>query len=156
VTSVAKRTDSAYRIIVASPARLYAAFIDPMALAAWLPPKGMTGRIEAFDPRPGGAYRMALAYDDKGSGRGKSEADTDRIEGEFVGLEPDMRIVQRAAFESDDPSLEGVMTITWRFDPVPQGTRVTVTCADVPVGIRKKDHLAGLRSTLANLAAFAE
>ena len=48
------------------------------------------------------------------------------------------------------------MTIAWRSTRAPEGTRVTVTCSDVPTGIRRKDHLAGLRSSLANLAAFVE
>lgn len=150
------RTDNAFRVIAASPRKLYAAFVDPQALATWLPPEGMTGRIDRFEPHAGGAYRMTLTYDESESGAGKTDADTDVVEGVFVELVPDMRVVQRATFESDDPSMAGTMTISWRLDPVPEGTRVTVTCENVPVGIRKKDHLTGLRSTLANLARFAE
>jgi uncharacterized protein YndB with AHSA1/START domain len=150
----AKRTDAAFRVIAASPHRLYDAFVDPEALAAWLPPEGMTGQIEGFDARPGGGYRMTLRYDAGQTAPGKSNADTDMVEGRFVELVPGVRIVQQAAFESDDPAFAGTMTITWRFDPVPEGTRVTVTCEDVPTGIRRKDHLAGLRSSLANLAAY--
>ena len=52
------RTDSASRLIDASPQRLYAAFTDPAALAVWLPPSGMTGAFEWFDASPGGGYRM--------------------------------------------------------------------------------------------------
>ena len=33
---------------------------------------------------------------------------------------------------------------------------VTVRCENVPTGIRREDHQAGLTSTLSNLAAFAE
>lgn len=150
------RTDAAFRIIAAAPARLYAALADPDALVQWLPPEGMTGRIEIFEPRPGGRYRMILTHDDAGTGLGKTDADSDAVEGEFVELVPDQRVVQRVRFESDDPSMAGTMTITWRLDSLPEGTRVTVTCDDVPPGIRRKDHLAGLRSTLENLAAFAE
>lgn len=150
------RTDAAFRVVAAPAAKLYAAFVDPVALAGWLPPEGMTGQFDMFEPRAGGRYRMVLRYDDPGAGQGKTDADSDVVEGEFVALVQDARVVQRASFESDDPSMAGTMTITWRFDPVPEGTRVTVTCEGVPPGIRRKDHLAGLRSTLANLAAFAE
>ena len=38
------------------------AYIDPNALVRWLPPKGMRGRIEIFDPRNGGEYRIVLTY----------------------------------------------------------------------------------------------
>ena len=69
---------------------------------------------------------------------------------------PPARAVQRGTFESDDPTMAGTMTFTWRFDPVDGGTRVTITAEGVPPGLRRKDHLDGLRSTLANLAKFAE
>jgi len=36
------------------------------------------------------------------------------------------------------------------------GTLVTVRCENVPAGIRREDHQAGLSSTLNNLAALAE
>jgi uncharacterized protein YndB with AHSA1/START domain len=41
----------AARIIKARPEELYAAFMDPAALVAWLPPAEMTGQIHAFDAR---------------------------------------------------------------------------------------------------------
>jgi hypothetical protein len=46
------------------------------------------------------------------------------------------------------------MKMTWTLARVPGGIEVTIVCEDVPEGIRKEDHDAGLRSTLANLAAF--
>ena len=48
------------RIIKARPEELYAAFMDPGALVAWLPPGEMTGEIHEFDARAGGGYRMSL------------------------------------------------------------------------------------------------
>ena len=53
------RTDSASRVVAAPLDRVYAAFVDPDALAVWLPPQGMAARFERFDPRPGGSYRLA-------------------------------------------------------------------------------------------------
>jgi len=150
------RTDAAFRVIAASPGKLYAALVDPESLVRWLPPQGMTGKIEAFEPRPGGIYRIRLTYADADTAQGKTDDDSDVSEGEFVELVPDVRVVQRGTFESEDPTMAGKMTFTWRFDPVDEGTRVTVTAEGVPPGIRRKDHLAGLRSTLDNLAAFAE
>ncbi|RYY23350.1 MAG: ATPase [Sphingomonadales bacterium] len=150
------RTDAAFRVIAAPAAKLYDALIDPQALVQWLPPEGMTGSIEAFEPRPGGIYRMRLTYDDGDAPQGKTDDDSDVSKGEFVELVPGVRVVQRGTFESDDPTMAGTMIFTWRFDPVDEGTRVTVTAEGVPPGIRRKDHLDGLRSTLANLAKFAE
>ncbi len=46
--------------------------------------------------------------------------------------------------------------MTWSLAARPGGTEVTIRCEDVPEGIRKEDHDAGLGSTLSNLAAFVE
>ncbi|GII04219.1 hypothetical protein Pta02_62270 [Planobispora takensis] len=56
------RTDRASRVIAASPATVYGALLDRESLEAWLPPAGMRGRIERWDPRPGGGFRMVLTY----------------------------------------------------------------------------------------------
>ena len=57
-------TDTAFRVVAAPPDRVFAALVDQDALVAWLPPDGMTGRIEQFDARPGGVFRMTLTYTD--------------------------------------------------------------------------------------------
>lgn len=151
------RTDRACRIIAASPETLYRAFIDPDKLSSWLPPKGMSAQIHVFEPRIGGRYRMSLVYEGTADHtRGKSSADEDIVEGEFVLLEPNERVVQRVTFASDDPSFAGTMTMTWSLAAAPGGTEVTIVCEDVPPGIRKEDHDVGLRSSLENLAAFTE
>jgi uncharacterized protein YndB with AHSA1/START domain len=149
------RTHSASRVIAASPRTIYQAWLDPKALVAWLPPKGMKGQIHAFEPREGGLYRMALTYEDQ-SRRGKSTGHSDVVAARFLELVPDERIVQLIEFVSEDPAFAGTMTMTWTLTPVPGGTRVTVQCENVPEGIRQDDHEAGMRSTLENLAAFTE
>jgi uncharacterized protein YndB with AHSA1/START domain len=145
------------RIIKAPRRKLYQAFLDSEALVAWLPPKGMKGHVFMFDAREGGAYRMSLTYADPNhSTRGKTSEHADFVQGRFVALRPDERIVQRVEFESEDPAFAGAMTITWTFADAPGGTEVTVLCENAPEAIRPSDHEAGLSSTLENLAAFIE
>ena len=154
---VSARVDTASRIIATPAQAIYHAFIDPDRQARWLPPTGMTGRFDRFEAYPGGHYRMILTYADGGAAHsGKSAADADIAEGRFLMLEPASRIVQTADFVSDDAAFAGTMTIEWTFDPVADGTRVTVAARDVPTGISAKDHVAGLTSSLANLAEFVE
>ncbi|HEX2843110.1 SRPBCC family protein [Hyphomicrobium sp.] len=150
-----KRTDTASRIIAASPPVVYRALIDPAAIVEWRPPKGMTGQFFTFEPREGGRFRMALTYTD-GGGYGKTAEHTDIVEGHFVELVPDERVVEAVEFESDDPAFAGTMRITTILLPCSGGTKVTIRCEDVPPGISAEDHQAGLTSTLANLAAFTE
>lgn len=152
-----KRTDTASRVIAASPQALYRAFVDPAAIASWRPPQGMKAEIHTFDPREGGDYRMSFLYtepDPEVQGKISDHADT--FEGRFVGLLPGERIVEEIDFVSDDPAFRGTMTITTTFRPVSGGTEVTVVCEDVPEGIGESDHKAGIASSLANLAAFVE
>jgi uncharacterized protein YndB with AHSA1/START domain len=152
-----KRIDSASKVIRASPHIIYQAYMDPEALVAWLPPKGMKGRIDVFDPREGGMYRMALTYEHPGhSAPGKSSEHSDIVHGRFLELIADTRIVQQVEFESGDPAFAGAMKMTWTLSVVPGGTEVAVLCEDVPEGIRPEEHAAGLQSTLENLAAFTE
>lgn len=152
-----KRTDTASRVIAASPQALYRAFVDPAAIASWRPPQGMKAEIHTFDPREGGDYRMSFLYTEPDPEvQGKTSDHTDTFEGRFVGLIPGERIVEEIDFVSDDPAFRGTMTITTTFRPVSGGTEVTVVCEDVPEGIGESDHKAGIASSLANLAAFVE
>jgi len=152
-----RRTDSATRVIAAPPEVIYRAFLDPEAWAKWLPPEGMTGRVYQFEPRPGGSYRMALTHHkvDQAT-RGKTSEDTDMVMGRFLELVPNEQVVHLVTFESNDPIFAGEMKMRWHLLPVPDGTKVTITCENVPEEIRQEDHAAGLQSTLKNLANFVE
>lgn len=148
------RTNAASRLIKAPAERIYRTFIDPEAWEKWLPPAGMTGKMHHFDPRPGGTYRMTLTYETAGAG--KSSDDTDVVEGTFVEFVPNDRVVQEVVFASDDPAFAGTMTMSWTLALAAGGTVVEIIAENVPSGISKDDHDAGLRSTLENLAALVE
>jgi len=115
----------------------------------------MTGRALEYDFREGGRYRIELTYDESASPqKGKTSGRTDVSTGRFLSLEPGKRIVQTVEFESTDPSVAGEMRMTWSFEPLSAGTRVTITADNVPPGIRQADHDAGLRASLENLARY--
>jgi uncharacterized protein YndB with AHSA1/START domain len=150
------RTDRGSRVMAAPPSRVWAALVDPEALAAWLPPGEMTGRFERFDARPGGSYRLVLTYSDAAGAPGKATADSDVVDARFVDIVPGERVVQAVDFVSDDPAFAGTMTMTWAVTAAGAGTRVDIVAEDVPDGISAEDHTAGLSSSLANLAAYVE
>lgn len=110
------------RVIDAPRTDVYRSFLDPNAVATWLPPEGMNAHVHRFDPREGGEFRVSLRYQDVADspdgGGGKTTEDTDTHHGRFVTLVPDERIVEVVEFESDDPGFAGEM-------------RITVTLADV-------------------------
>src|SRR5688500_19364672 len=150
------RTDVASRVIAAPRGAVYAALVDEEALAAWLPPHGMTARFDRFDPRPGGSYRLVLTYDDASGSPGKATTDSDIVEARYVDIVPDVRVVQAVDFISDAPAFAGTMTMTWEVSAVDAGTTVAITADDVPDGILAEDHATGLASSLANLAQHVE
>ena len=150
------RTDEASRLIHATPQTIYRACTEAEAVTAWRAPEGMSAEVMSFDPRPGGEYRMALTYDAPPSDGGKSSQDSDVFGGVFLALEPDRRIVEEVRFETDDPAFAGTMQVITLIEPADGGAEVTMRCENVPAGITAEDHQAGIRSTLANLAAYVE
>ena len=155
-SSMKPREDTLAREILAPAEQIYRALLDPEALVGWLPPDGMTGRFEHFDPRPGGGFRMVLTYERPDEADPKSTGDADIVEARFVALVPNERVVQAIDFESDDPAFAGTMTMVWSLTPTATGTLVMISATDVPPGIRPEDHLAGFASTLVHLAAYLE
>ena len=135
---------------------MYDALVDRAALEAWLPPDGMRGRIEHWDPRPGGGFRMVLTYLDPAGAPGKTSDATDVVDVGFAELVPGRRVVQTAVFQADDPAYAGTMTMTWHLGAAGGGTEVTVTATGVPPGIDQTAHEEGIASSLAHLAAYLE
>ena len=150
------RTDTASRVIAVPPERLYAALVDPVALASWLPPDGMSGRFDRFDARPGGSYRMVLTHADAAGAPGKTTPGSDVVEARFLDLVPGVRVVQAVDFVSDDPAFAGTMIMTWEVTAAGTGSRVEIRAEGVPEGISAQDHADGLASSLAHLAAHVE
>lgn len=150
-----KRIDTAARLIRATPTQIYAALTSAEALVQWMPPEGMTGEMQVFDPRPGGLYRMVLRYDDV-SIIIKSGGNEDIAEARFVELIPDERVVQQIDFVSDDPTFSGTMMMSTLLTSHGEQTEVRFVAENVPEGIRPEDHAEGMNSSLENLARFVE
>jgi uncharacterized protein YndB with AHSA1/START domain len=148
------RADRATRHIAAEPDRVFRAFIDPELFVGWVPPEGMTGRLEEFDAERG--YRMVLRYEHPPEGGGKASADSDVSVVRRVVVERPRRIVEEVDFPSDDPSFSGAMRMTWTLEPEAAGTLVTVEATEVPEGIPQDVHVGGMISSLAQLAHAVE
>ncbi len=83
-----------HRVLTAKPERVYRAFLEPDAMAQWLPPYGFTASIESYDARPGGRFRMSF--------RNFGTGTTHHFGGEFLELVPHSLI--RYTDEFDDPT----------------------------------------------------
>lgn len=148
------RTDHARRLIDAPVHRVFPALVERAALETWLPPAGMTGRVEHHEPQPGGRLRIVLTYDDATDAPGKSSADADIVEARYVDIVEDHHVVFTVGFVADDPAFAGTMTMTWSVTPIDDRTLVEFVAHDVPDGISAEDHATGLASSLAQLASY--
>jgi len=110
-----------HRVFKTTPERLYKAFLDPEAMAKWLPPHGFTGKVHSMDARVGGSYRMSFTN----LGTGSSHS----FGGEYLELVPGKRIVHTDRFES---GLVGTMKVTVDMKKVMVGTEVSITQEGVP------------------------
>ncbi len=135
-----------HRVLRAKPERVYRAFLEPAAIARWLPPYGFTCTVHSMDARVGGTYRMS--FTNFGSGNDHS------FGGTYQELVPGQRI--RYTDKFDDPNLPGEMTATITFAPVMCGTDLTVVQEGLPAMIPVEMCYLGWQESLAQLAHLVE
>ena len=135
-----------HRVLRTTPDRVYRAFLDPDAMAKWLPPNGFTGKVHHLDARVGGTYRMS--FTNFGSGRSHS------FGGEYLELVPNERIRNTDKF--DDPNLPGEMQVTVTFRKVAVGTEVTVVQEGLPDVIPIDACILGWQESFALLERLVE
>lgn len=114
-----------HRVFKAPPSRIYNAFLQPAAIAKWLPPHGFTCTVEHMDPRVGGTFRMA--FTNLGTGHSHS------FGGTYLELEPDAHLRYSDTF--DDPNLPGTMMTTVQLRQVVCGTELTIVQEGIPAAI---------------------
>jgi uncharacterized protein YndB with AHSA1/START domain len=135
-----------HRFLKAPPERVYRAFLDPDAMARWLPPHGFTGRVHQMDARVGGGYRMS--FTNFGTGQ------THSFGGTFLELTPHQRI--RYTDQFDDPGLPGTMHVTVELGKVQTGTELTIVQEGLPPQIPVEFAYLGWQESLAMLASLVE
>jgi uncharacterized protein YndB with AHSA1/START domain len=141
--------------INAPRAAVYRALLDARAVAKWKVPTGMTSQVHEFDPREGGLLRISLTYDAP-TGTGKTTARTDSYRGRFVKLVPNEQVVEVDQFETENPALQGEMTITITLVDAAGGTDLIAVHDGLPPGVSTADNELGWRSALARLTALVE
>lgn len=134
---------------------VYRALLDADAIAKWRVPVGMSSHVHEFDPREGGRFRVSLTYD-LPVGTGKSGPHTDTFHGHFMKLVPNEQVVEVLEFESADPALRSVMTMTTTLTDVDGGTDVLIVHEGIPDDVPVADSETGTRMALANLAQLVE
>lgn len=135
-----------HRVLRAPPERVYRAFLDPDAMAKWLPPYGFTGRVHHHDGRVGGGYRMS--FTNFTTGRSHS------FGGTYVELAPHEKI--QYTDKLDDPNLPGELQVTITLRKVACGTEVAMTQEGIPSAIPVEFCYLGWQESLSQLAHLVE
>ena len=140
------RTVHLHRVLRAPPERIYRAFLEPEAMAKWLPPRGFIAQVHEMDARVGGRFRMS--FRNFGTGHAHS------FFGEYLELVPGQRIVNTDRF--DDANLPGEMRTTVTFKAVSVGTEVSVVQEGIPSAIPLESCYLGWQESLQLLALLVE
>lgn len=135
-----------HRVLRAPAERIYRAFLDPDAMAKWLPPNGFTGKVHQMDARVGGAYTMS--FTDFASGKSHT------FGGKYLELVPHQRIRHTDAF--DDPNLPGTMQVTVDLTTVSCGTDVSIVQEGIPEAIPLESCYLGWQESLVLLGRLVE
>lgn len=143
---MAENTVRLHRVLRAPAERIYRAFLDPDAMAKWLPPHGFTGKVHHIETTVGGTYRMSFTNLTTGNSHS--------FGGRFVELVPNERIRHTDKF--DDPNLPGEMQTTISLKPVSVGTELHVLQEGIPSVIPAEACHLGWQESLTLLSQLVE
>ncbi|WP_133478900.1 SRPBCC family protein [Cognatilysobacter segetis] len=135
-----------HRVLRAPVSKVYRAFLEPGAMAKWLPPHGFTAHVEHMDARVGGTFRMAFTN----FGTGKAQS----FGGEYLELETDRLIRYTDRF--DDPALPGTIEVSVTLREVMCGTDLTIVQTGIPAAIPVEFCYLGWQESLEQLAMLVE
>tara|TARA_R110001606_G_C15373295_1_gene649762 strand:+ start:1070 stop:1513 length:444 start_codon:yes stop_codon:yes gene_type:complete len=135
-----------HRVLTAPPEKVYRAFLDPDALAKWIPPNGFIAKVHSMDAKVGGGFRMWFTNFTTGNSHS--------FGGAYLELIPGERLRYTDVF--DDPNLPGEMQVTVDLKPVSVGTDVRIEQAGVPDAIPLEACYLGWQESLLSLARLVE
>jgi uncharacterized protein YndB with AHSA1/START domain len=141
-----KNTVRLHRVLTARPEKVYRAFLDPDAMARWLPPNGFTVKVHHLDAKVGGTYKMSFTN----FTTGKSHS----FSGEYRELVPSERL--RYTDHFDDPNFPGDIQVTVTLTRVSVGTELNIVQEGLPDVIPLEACYLGWQESLRNLARLVE
>ncbi len=143
---MSSNTVSLHRVFAAPVEKVFKAFVDADAMAAWLPPYGFVCKVHHFDPKVGGNYRMSFTNFTTGNSHS--------FGGEYLEIIPNELMKYNDKFE--DPNLPGLMITTIHFKSVLCGTELTATQEGIPDVIPVEMCYLGWQESLDKLKRLVE
>ncbi len=135
-----------HRILAASPEKIFKAFADVDAMAAWLPPYGFVCKVQSMNFEIGGSFKMSFVNFTTGN----SQA----FGGKYLEIIPNEKLVYSDVF--DDPNLPGEMITTIVLRKVLCGTELIATQEGIPDMIPVEMCYLGWQESLDKLKRLVE
>lgn len=135
-----------HRVLATTPDKVYRAFLEPDAVAKWLPPNGFLCTVHELEARVGGTHRMSF--------RNFTTGHSHSFGGKYLELVPNERL--RYTDKFDDPNLPGEMQVTVTLKKVSVGTELNVVQEGIPDVIPAEACYLGWQESLTNLAKVVE
>lgn len=135
-----------HRVITTKPEKIYRTFIEPDAMAKWLPPNGFACTVHHMEAKVGGTFQMSF--------RNFTTGDSHSFGGKYVELVPNERL--RYTDKFDDPNMPGELQVSVTLKPVSTGTDLHIVQEGVPDVIPPEACYLGWQQSLENLARLVE
>jgi uncharacterized protein YndB with AHSA1/START domain len=135
-----------HRVLTAKPEKVYRAFIEPDALAKWMPPNGFVCTVHHLEAEVSGTFKMAF--------RNFTNGQSHSFGGEYKELVPGERLCYTDKF--DDPNMPGEIQVTVTLKKVSCGTELTIVQEGLPDVIPGEQCYLGWQESLCNLARLVE
>ncbi len=143
---MSENTVRLHRIIKASPEKVFRAFTEELAIAAWLPPYGFLCQVHAMDVKAGGKFRMSF--------QNFSTGNSHSFGGEYIEVKQNEFLKYTDKFE--DPNLPGVMTTSISLRQTIAGTELTAVQEGIPEVIPVEMCYLGWQESLDKLTKLVE
>ena len=141
-----KNSVSLHRVLTASPEKVFRAFSDPLAHAAWIPPYGFICQVHQMDFKIGGHFKMSFINFSTGNGHS--------FGGEYLEIKPNELLKYSDKF--DDPNLPGEMITTVWLTEVMCGTEIKIEQTGIPEAIPAEMCYLGWQESLDKLKRLVE
>jgi uncharacterized protein YndB with AHSA1/START domain len=135
-----------HRVLATKPEKVYRAFLEPDALAKWLPPNGFLCTVHQHEAKVGGMHKMSF----RNFTTGKSHS----FGGKYLELVPNKKLRYTDTF--DDPNMPGEMQVTVTIEAVAVGTDLKIVQEGIPDMIPPEACYLGWQESLRNLARVVE
>lgn len=139
-------TITLHRVLAARPEKVFRAFVEPDAVASWLPPFGFLCTVHELDAKVGGRHRMSF--------RNFTTGESHSFGGTYKEALPGERLVYTDSF--DDPGMAGEMTTAISLKAVSVGTELAIEQSGIPDAIPPEACYLGWQESLRKLARLVE